>query len=261
MRLLQRFVKGSSNFSRFCNVSEIPVLVRGIFHPNLVCSYQGSGCACFEFRKYSVLGLKGCPPSAIRSKDGASNNVSESSINSGLREAQGKIEKTFIENEVLGPDVDRITSILKEKNPLIPIEESLENCGLSFTHVIVEKVVRRCLRVSHLAFRFFNWVKLQPSYRHTSGTYNAMIYIAGEEKDFACVKRLLEDMDRESCPKTVKTWTILISQYGKANLVAKALKAFEEMESSGNRPDKTAYDSIISILCKARNIDLANKLH
>ena len=38
----------------------------------------------------------------------------------------------------------------------------------------------------------------------------------------------MEDMDRDSCPKIVKTWTILITQYGEANLVAKALKTFEE---------------------------------
>eukprot|EP01018_Ginkgo_biloba_P010723 Gb_04017 [translate_table: standard] len=259
-----RFV-GTSNSSELRkSIQRISILVRGSPHPSLLCMNKGCGFSSVDFRRYSVSRFKDGVSPVILNRDVGieeENAFSGISISDMSRVTQEETAKNLIQNEDVSPYVHRITRILREKNPVFPVEEFLENCGLSFTPEIVEKVLKRCFKMAHLALRFFNWVKLQPGFKHTSDTYNAMIYIAGEAKDFTCMKRLLEEMDRESCPKTIKTWTIVISQYGKANLIKEALQAFAELESSNYRPDKTAYNSIIYVLCKARSIELATKLH
>ncbi|KAJ8630926.1 hypothetical protein MRB53_024249 [Persea americana] len=167
--------------------------------------------------------------------------------------------------DVLGeensPMVHKITEIIRAENLEISMEERLENSGFRFDSDIVEKVLKRCFKVGHLAHRFFNWVKVRPGFRHTTETYNTMIYIAGEAKEFNLVEKLIDEMDNELCLKNINTWTILISHYGKAKMTGKALLAFEKMRKSGCQPDKAAYKSMIRVLCNAGKAELAMEFY
>ena len=80
------------------------------------------------------------------------------------------------------------------------MEGQLENVGFEFNLEVVEKVLKRCFKVPHLAVRFFNWMKMRNGFFHTPRTYNTMIYIAGEAKEFRLVE-LAEDMEKNSCEK------------------------------------------------------------
>ncbi|XP_077225881.1 pentatricopeptide repeat (PPR) superfamily protein [Tasmannia lanceolata] len=157
--------------------------------------------------------------------------------------------------------VHKITEIIRAENPEIPMEEYPESEGFVFDPLIVEKVLKRCFKVRHLALRFFNWVKLRPGFRHTTETYNTMIYIAGEAKEFDLVKKLVEEMDVESCPKDIKTWTILISHYGKSKLIGEALVVFDKMRQSGFEPDEAAYKSMVHALCNVGKSELAMEFY
>ncbi|OVA07197.1 Pentatricopeptide repeat [Macleaya cordata] len=178
-------------------------------------------------------------------------------------------EKSILEETQLGdslvndvsPIVHKITEIIRAENTTLSIEERLENSGFLFDSNIVDKVLKRCFKVGHLALRFFNWVKLQNGYHHTTDTYNTMLYIAGEAKEFGLVEKLVEEMEMESCPKDIKTWTILISSYGKANLIGKALLVFEKMRKSGCEPDGRTYKLIIGALCTAGKAEIAMEFY
>ncbi|KAK9289825.1 hypothetical protein L1049_007985 [Liquidambar formosana] len=174
------------------------------------------------------------------------------------------LEDTQLEN--LGgidvsPIVHDVTKIVRAENGGVSMEERLENSGFRLDAEIVEKVLKRCFKVPHLAFRFFNWVKFKDGFCHTTETYNTMLSIAGEAKEFWLVEKLLEKMERSSCNKDIKTWTILVSIYGKAKSVGKALSIFEEIRKSGCEPDALTYKSMVRLLCTAQKADIAMEFY
>ncbi|KAI3898438.1 hypothetical protein MKX03_001336 [Papaver bracteatum] len=180
-------------------------------------------------------------------------SVCRSAQVSGLEETQ--LIKSMINDA--SPVVHRITEIIRAQDVTVSFEERLEKSGFLLDSDIVDKVLKRCFKVGHLAYRFFNWVKLQNSYYHTTSTYNTMLYIAGEAKEFGLVDKLVQEMEMESCSKDVKTWTILISSYGKVNMIGRCLHVFESMRKSGCEPDGMAYKLIVSTLCAAGKADIA----
>ncbi|EEF38299.1 putative pentatricopeptide repeat-containing protein At5g06400, mitochondrial [Ricinus communis] len=161
-------------------------------------------------------------------------------------------------NEIdVSPVVREITGIVRAENDLVAMEERLENLGFYFEPEIVEKVLKRCFKVPHLAFRFFSWVKMRDGFCHTTKTYYTMLYIAGEAKEFKVVDDLVEEMEKNSCEKDIKTWSILISQFGKAKLIGKALLFFEKMKTSGCEPDEKIYKMMVHSLCNAGKGEVA----
>ncbi|CAH8312804.1 unnamed protein product [Eruca vesicaria subsp. sativa] len=158
----------------------------------------------------------------------------------------------------VSPLVHEITSVIREDDDLMAsMEDKLEKLSLRFEPEIVEKVLKRCFKVPHLALRFFNWVKEKDSFSHTVGVYNTILSIAGEARDLDMVEELVKDMEKNSCDKDIKTWTILISVYGKAKKIGKGLLVFEKMKKDGFEPDAAAYNIMIRSLCIAGRGDLA----
>ncbi|KAK3021690.1 hypothetical protein RJ639_045782 [Escallonia herrerae] len=156
----------------------------------------------------------------------------------------------------VSPVVHRVTEIVRGENSAIQMEKRLEKLVSEPSLEVVDKVLKRCFKVPQLALRFFNWVKVRNGFFHNTQTYNTMIYVAGEAKEFRLVEELVEEMERSTCEKDIKTWTILISHYGKAKLIGKALVVFEKMKKSGLEPDVKAYASMLRLLCNAGKSDL-----
>ncbi|KAK4371745.1 hypothetical protein RND71_007129 [Anisodus tanguticus] len=157
----------------------------------------------------------------------------------------------------VSPIVHKITGILRSGCDVISMEEKLENAGFEYNEEVVEKVLKRCFKVPHLALRFFNWVKSREGFSHTTSTYNTMIYMAAEAKEFHLVDELVEEMETSSCQKNLKTWSILLSHYGNAKLIGKALSMFEQLKKLGYEPDLRAYKIMLSSLCNAGKADIA----
>ncbi|XP_051139419.1 putative pentatricopeptide repeat-containing protein At5g06400, mitochondrial [Andrographis paniculata] len=162
-----------------------------------------------------------------------------------------------IEVEDVSPVVHKVTEIVRSENAVVSMEDRFATCDFNCNEEVVEKVLKRCFKVPHLALKFFNWVKHSKGFNHTTNTFNVMISIAGEEKDISLVENLAEEMKKSSCERDAKTWTILLSHYGKANHIGKALLVFEEMKRAGVEPDSTAYRTMLRALCNARKPDLA----
>ncbi|KAJ9184596.1 hypothetical protein P3X46_004308 [Hevea brasiliensis] len=161
----------------------------------------------------------------------------------------------------VSPVVDDITGIVRAENAMVSMEERLESLEFQFEPEIVEKVLKRCFKVPHLAFSFFNWVRMKDGFFHTTKTYNTMLYIAGEAKEFKVVDDLVEEMEKNSCEKDIKTWDILISQFGKAKLIGKALFFFEEMKKSKCKPDEKIYKMMVRSLCNDGKVEIALELY
>nr|XP_010938939.1 putative pentatricopeptide repeat-containing protein At5g06400, mitochondrial [Elaeis guineensis] len=181
---------------------------------------------------------------------------SERSLNA-KQQAQAKNS----EFEDVSPIVQRVTEIVRLEKSEIRMGQRLDELGLSFSSEIVEKVLKRCFKVGHLALRFFNWVKLQPGFCHTTQTYNVMIYIAGEAEEIDLMEKLMNEMEDELCTKDIKTWTTLISYYGKAKQIGKALSTFEAMRKSGCEPDAGVYKAILRALFNVRKAELSMEFY
>ncbi|XP_006348568.2 putative pentatricopeptide repeat-containing protein At5g06400, mitochondrial [Solanum tuberosum] len=153
--------------------------------------------------------------------------------------------------------VHKITGILRSECDVIAMEEQLESAGFEYNEEVVEKVLKRCFKVPHLALRFFDWLKTREGFSHTTETYNTMIYMAADCKEFRLVDELVEEMERSSCQKNLKTWSILLSHYGNGKLIGKALSMFEQLKKLGYEPDLRAYTIMLSSLCNAGKADIA----
>uniref|UniRef100_A0A2N9GLK7 Pentacotripeptide-repeat region of PRORP domain-containing protein n=1 Tax=Fagus sylvatica TaxID=28930 RepID=A0A2N9GLK7_FAGSY len=170
-------------------------------------------------------------------------------------------EESVLQEKDVSPEVHKITQIVRAEKSPVSMEERLENLGVGFDPEVVEKVLKRCFKVPCLALRFFNWVKLRDGFRHTTRTYNTMLYIAGEAVEFRLVEKLVEDMEKNLCEKDIKTWTILISLYGNAKLISKALLVFNNMRKCGCEPDSHVYMKMIRALCAAGKDDIAMEFY
>ncbi|CAB4286996.1 unnamed protein product [Prunus armeniaca] len=199
-----------------------------------------------------------CPPCTLAVRRNAEDSVLQQ------KEDITVLEDAHLENVAeidVSPVVHEVTKIVRAENGLVSMEELLENLGFQLDSEIVDKVLKRCFKVPHLALRFFNWVKLKEGFRHTTETYNTMLFIAGEAKEFAMVEKLVDEMGKNLCQKDVKTWTILISLYGKAKLIGKALLVYEEMRKCGYEPDAVFYRLMIRALCAAGKSDVAMEFY
>lgn len=154
--------------------------------------------------------------------------------------------------------VDRITAVLRSEAPGPSVERKLEGLGANYTPNLVNMVLKRCFKVRQLGFWFFHWAKRLPDFHHTTETYNTMLYIVGEARSFGIMEELVGEMDREMCPKDIKTWTILLSSYGKARQIGKMLSTFEALRKSESiLIDSKVYRTVLHALCNADKPELA----
>ncbi|WOL08934.1 hypothetical protein Cni_G17687 [Canna indica] len=208
-----------------------------------------------------------CPASSFDCRPDARGIAQESASNcddDGTPSRAFESEKNQLQNynlEDISLIVHKITNIVRSEKSQLRMERRLEELDLSWSSDVVEKVLKRCFKVSHLALRFFNWVTLQPNFCLTTETYNVMIFIAGEARDFGLVEKLVDAMDKELCPKNIRTWTIMISHYGKAKQIGKVLRTFEAMRKSGCEVDLIVYESILRALCNTKKPDLVMEFY
>ncbi|XLT84372.1 putative pentatricopeptide repeat-containing protein At5g06400, mitochondrial [Arachis duranensis] len=157
--------------------------------------------------------------------------------------------------------VGEITRIFRGEKDWSPVEEKLENLNFGLRAEVFDMVLKRCFKVPHLALRAFDWVKNKEGFSHTMKTYNTMLWIAGQAKEFGVVNKLVEEMDDCGIEKDVRTWTILISHYGKVKQISKLLLAFENMKKFGCEPDEVAYRAMIRSLCSCGKGDIAMEFY
>ncbi|XP_022682004.1 putative pentatricopeptide repeat-containing protein At5g06400, mitochondrial [Setaria italica] len=183
-------------------------------------------------------------------------NISNTGVLGGLPDTAESAVNPDIDN--ISEAVHRITEALRSQAPRSSMEQRLESLGVTYTPELVGKVLKRCFKVRQLGFWFFHWVKRFPGFRHTTETYNTMLYITGEARRFDIMEELVGEMDIEMCPKDIKTWTIILSSYGKAGDIGKMLSTFEVMRKSGCiRIDSKVYRTVLHALCNAEKPELA----
>ncbi|XP_073141343.1 putative pentatricopeptide repeat-containing protein At5g06400, mitochondrial [Henckelia pumila] len=181
--------------------------------------------------------------------------------------AEERLDKVMVEKLQVFPDehelvdvsptVHKITEVVRGDNGMASMEERLENAGFEYNEEVVVKVLKRCFKVPHLGLQFFNWLKLREGFRLTANICNQVILLASEAKEFGLVEELVEGMEKSFYGKNVKTWTALVSHYGRANMIGKALSMFEKMKKTGVEPDGITYRTMLLALCHGKEGGIA----
>uniref|UniRef100_A0A3B6RCR0 Pentacotripeptide-repeat region of PRORP domain-containing protein n=1 Tax=Triticum aestivum TaxID=4565 RepID=A0A3B6RCR0_WHEAT len=198
---------------------------------------------------------QGVPDGPSDSPDGNAKGSAPSQEASSYKVVGGALAQ---DPDIDSAQVQKITEVLRSEVPGLPFEEQLGSLGVVYTPRIVNMVLKRCFKKTHLGLRFHYWVKQLPGFHHTTETYNTTLFIAGEARSFGLMEELMGEMEKEMCPKDIKTWTIIIASYGKARQVGKMLSAFHAMKKSRSvAVDTRVYRTILRALCNNARHELA----
>lgn len=112
-----------------------------------------------------------------------------------------KVEILLNETKVIGGAsvVHDVVEVVRCESGSLSMEERLKNADFRYSEEVIVNVLKKCFKVPHLALRFFNWVKLEEGFRHTTNTFNMMINVVGEAKELGLVEELVEEMEKSSC--------------------------------------------------------------
>ncbi|KAL2936383.1 hypothetical protein RDABS01_000993 [Bienertia sinuspersici] len=240
------FLKKDGNDALFSEITEI--LGTG----NISVSKVSSGFSVPDLISVDLAGNMHCTPNVC----GKTPEKIEGKNDGVFARVDTQVEN-LTGNDDASDVVQRITEIVREDNARVSMEQRLDNLGCYLSSDIVVKVLKRCFKVPHLANRFFSWVKLNSGSCLTTESYNTMLYLTGEAKEFELVESLVEEMESFGCEKDIKTWTILFMHYGKAKLIGKALLIFDKMKRLGFEPDAEAYQWLIRVLCQSGKGEIA----
>lgn len=82
-------------------------------------------------------------------------------------------------------------------------------------------------------------------------SYNTLMSCYAREGHYRKVEALLVQMQRANIEPDSYTCSTVVQAYGKANLLVRAIRAFEEMRAAGYRPNLIVYNSLLTTLAKA----------
>ncbi|GAU18074.1 hypothetical protein TSUD_51850 [Trifolium subterraneum] len=151
---------------------------------------------------------------------------------------------------------DTIVSIITTKGLTAP---ELNNFSPSLTPHLVESVLTR-LHSWRIAQTFFLWASNQPSYYHTSFTFNALASIFSRSHRTQPLIDLAKHLPNSSCSFTPGAFSFFLRCLGNLRLVHEANQLFDEMSLKGLCvPDHHCYNILLEVLSKCGSVDLMEK--
>ncbi|KAH7690281.1 TPR-like protein [Dioscorea alata] len=129
----------------------------------------------------------------------------------------------------------------------------LQTLASALTPDAVEAVLRD-LQSWRSAHEFFLWVSLQPGFRHSCYTYNAMASILSRVRQPSLLRSLLHEILSRKCPMTPGALGFLIRCVGSQGLVDEAEFLFDHAEELSCVPNLYTYNCLIEVLAKVGRV-------
>lgn len=176
--------------------------------------------------------------------------------------------KKFVEE--IKHEADRVFEILQQDGPGFSVPSALDQLQLKVSNALIREVLLRILvmlnnanssRCAKLAYKFFVWSGQQPSHKHNSNSYNLIMKVFSEAKEFKAMCRLADEMTDKGLPITARTFNILICSCGEAGMARSVVERFIKSKNFNYRPFKHSFNAILYSLLTMNQYRLVEWLH
>lgn len=153
--------------------------------------------------------------------------------------------------------------VLTSPKPIL--EQTLTQSNVALTPHSAEQVLARLDNAGILAYRFFQWAHSHPHrhhktpFIHTVKSYHFTISSLAKIRQYGLMWDLVADMKRRSLLNS-ETFAIIMRKYARAQKLDEALYTFSVMDKYGVPPDLSSFNSLLSALCKAKNVRKAQEV-
>ena len=143
--------------------------------------------------------------------------------------------------------------------PKLELDTSLSESGIRVSPIVVENVLKRFENAGILAYQFFEWAGKQRNYTHSIRAYHTMIESLAKIRQYQIMWDLVNKM-RSLKILNVETFCIIMRKYARSQKVKEAVYTFNIMEKYDVPPNLAAFNSLLSALCKSKNVVKAQEI-
>lgn len=167
----------------------------------------------------------------------------------------------YCANEQLQDILDITRKLCKVimSSPTLALDTALNQTGIRVSPDIVENVLKRFENAGMVAYRFFEWAEKQQNYSHSIRAYHTMIKSLAKIRQYQIMWDLVNAMKKKEM-LNVETFCIIMRNYARAQKVDEALYTFNVMERYNISPNLTAFNGLLSALCKSKNVRKAQEI-
>ncbi|XP_039142509.1 pentatricopeptide repeat-containing protein At1g77360, mitochondrial [Dioscorea cayenensis subsp. rotundata] len=143
--------------------------------------------------------------------------------------------------------------------PKVGIEQTLDDSGIRVSPELAEQILKTFENAGMLAYRFFDWAGKQRHFSHTVRAYHTMIGSLAKIRQYQIMWDLVNAM-RHQGVLNIETFCIIMRKYARAQKVEEAIYTFNIMEKYDVAPNLAAFNSLLSALCKSKNVRKAQEV-
>lgn len=143
--------------------------------------------------------------------------------------------------------------------PKLGVATALDQSGIRPSPEVVEQVLKRFTNAGMLVYQFFDWAGKQRNYEHSIKAYHAMIESLAKIRQYEIMWDLINTMRTKNL-LNIETFCIIMRKYARAQKVEEAIYTFNIMEKYNTPPNLSAFNGLLSALCKSRNVRKAQEI-
>ncbi|MQM00236.1 hypothetical protein Taro_032957 [Colocasia esculenta] len=168
--------------------------------------------------------------------------------------------RPYSSNEII-PTSDAAKRVCKimVSSPKVGLESALDESGIWVSPDLTEEIIKRFENAGMLAYRFFEWVGKQRHYSHSVRAYHTMIASLAKIRQYQIMWELVNSM-RSKGILNIETFSVIMRKYARAKKVDEAIYTFNVMDKYGVPPNLAAFNSLLSALCKSKNVRKAQEI-
>lgn len=141
------------------------------------------------------------------------------------------------------------------------LEHELDHSGVRVTPEVAESVLKHLDNAGMLAYRFFEWARKQKRgvCAHTVRSYHTVVTSLAKIRQYQLMWDVVTIMRKEGVAN-VETFGIIMRKYARAQKLDEAVYTFNVMEKYGVAHNLAAFNSLLSALCKSKNVRKAQEI-
>lgn len=144
-------------------------------------------------------------------------------------------------------------------SPTADVSEVLQKSKVEASPKLVEEVLKRFENAGMQAYRFFEWAGKQQGYSHSVEAYHIIIDSLGKIRQYGLMWTVVNLMKIKGV-LTKEAFAVIIRRYANVKKVKEAVYTFDTMEKFGVPADLEAFNSLLSALCKCKNVRTAQEI-